>query len=81
MTASADPTARARPSGRLRALGAAAVLAVLLAAEGCAGLGDGRGPAGADAADVTRVVAIPGMVQRDPHEHVEGHGASAFIED
>jgi len=50
MTASVDPTARARPSGRLRALGAAAVLAVLLAAEGCAGLGDGSGPAGADAA-------------------------------
>ncbi len=57
MTTSADPPARARPSGRLRALGAAAVLAVLLAAEGCAGLGDGRGPAGADAAAAAAIGA------------------------
>ncbi|MFN7643961.1 MAG: VacJ family lipoprotein [Burkholderiales bacterium] len=57
MTTSADATARARPSGRLRALGAAAVLAVLLATEGCTGLGDGRGPAGAEAAAAAAIGA------------------------
>jgi phospholipid-binding lipoprotein MlaA len=57
VTTSADATARARPSGRLRALGAAAVLAVLLATEGCTGLGDGRGPAGAEAAAAAAIGA------------------------
>jgi phospholipid-binding lipoprotein MlaA len=50
VTTASDLPARTRPSRRLRVLGAAAVLAVLLATEGCAGLADGRGPPGADAA-------------------------------
>jgi phospholipid-binding lipoprotein MlaA len=51
VTASPDRPARARPLRRgLRAIGAAAALAVLLAAEGCAGLVDGRGPPGAEGA-------------------------------